>query len=65
MIKAGIFDLERTVQAYALGGNKTHWSDYSIDENNWDEEAYYADFDRWWDNLTENEQKRIYKLIFD
>jgi hypothetical protein len=56
-------------EAYKLGGVKTTWVDYSYPEpigdgEEWDTEKFYRDFDDWWINLPNTEQKRIYSAIF-
>lgn len=56
-------------EAYKLGGVKTTWMDYSYPEptddgDEWDTEKFYRDFDDWWINLPNTEQKRIYSAIF-
>lgn len=62
-------DLDETTEAYELGGVSKHWTEYTIenedddDEETFDEEAYYNDFNSWWDNLPFEEQKRIYEQI--
>lgn len=53
------FDLEQTTNAYHLGGKKTHWTDYSTGDDEWDEDSYYRDFNSWWDELPEDEKVRI------
>lgn len=53
------FDLEQTTNAYRLGGKKMHWTDYSIGNDEWDEDSYYRDFNSWWDELPEDEKVRI------
>ena len=57
------FDLDQTTKAYELGGKTTHWTDYTNGENSWDEDAYYADFDTWWNSLPVEERERIYGEI--
>lgn len=57
------FDLYETTEAYELGGVNKHWTDYTIEYDKWDEEAYYKDFNSWWSNLSFDEQKRIYNKI--
>ena len=57
------FDLDQTSKAYELGGKKTHWTDYSNGDADWDEESYYADFDAWWDGLPTEGKERIYRQL--
>lgn len=80
MISPNNFDLGNITEAYRLGGKNVHWSDYvydwyrnlseeeQMDEKNldicWDEDLFYADFDRWWNSLSENKQNEIYKIMF-
>ena len=56
-------DLDQTSKAYDLGGVGKHWTDYSNDEDGWDEDAYYSDFDKWWDSLSPQEKNRIYQAV--
>lgn len=63
MINSNFFDLEQTEKAYLLGGKKIHWTDYTIIDDEWDEDLYYADFDSWWNGLPFSEQSRIFKAI--
>ena len=57
------FDLNQTTLAYRLGGKDTHWTDYTINDDEWDEDKYYEDFDAWWDSLPESEREEITNLI--
>ena len=73
------FDLDQTAKAYELGGNTTHWSDYTHDwynklsaeeqlrdenlDNAWDVDAYYAACEEWWDHLTESKRLEIIKAM--
>ena len=56
-------------EAYKLGGLEKTWMDYSYSEptddgEEWDVDKFYHDFDDWWANLPDTEQKRIYSAIF-
>ena len=64
ILDAGLhFDLNQTVLAYRLGGVDKHWVDYTINDDEWDEDKYYDDFDKWWRNLSEDEREKIYEMI--
>ena len=56
-------DLDQTSKAYELGGVKKHWTDYSDNEDGWNEDAYYSDFDEWWNGLSPQEKNRIYQSV--
>lgn len=57
------FDLDQTTKAYGLAGVEKCWLDYAYDDGRegWDQDAYYADFDKWWVKLPKKEKERIYK----
>lgn len=70
------FSPEECERAYQSGGKDTKASDYEFDwyknlpseekydqENYWNEEAFYADFDKWWNDLPFPKKERIYKEI--
>lgn len=57
------FDLNQTTLAYHLGGVDRHWVDYKVNDNDFDEKKYYADFDAWWSSLDEKEREDICNLI--
>ena len=53
---------------YQEAGLSKSWVDYSFPDSDdpdeaWDQDAYYADFDRWWKNLPLQEKKRIHYQI--
>lgn len=61
-------DLDTTTRIYSEHGIARCWQDYSIPgatdpDNLWDQDRYYADFDRWWVNLPLQEKYRIYHQI--
>lgn len=59
--KAGhYFDLDQCERAYRLAKVNKTWHDYATTFEGWNEDAYYADFEKWWDNLSSQERKRIY-----
>ena len=63
-LKLGLgFDLNQTTLAYHLGGKHIHWTDYTIFDDEWDEDKYYEDFDAWWSSLSDGEREEICKLI--
>jgi hypothetical protein len=52
--------LDDTQKAYKLGGKEISWVDYAIEgTDTWDEEKYYADFDKWWTELPAEQQEKI------
>ena len=56
---------------YQQEGICKSWVDYSFADlsdpdapnDAWDQDRYYADFDRWWKNLPLQEKERIYYQI--
>lgn len=53
-------DIDDTEKAYELANLKINWIDYSIGNNSWDEDEYYKNFNKWWDNLSLDKKKEIY-----
>lgn len=68
--------LDQTEEAYAIGGVDKSWMDYSTGsddpDNAWDQDAYYADFEKWWLSLPletkidiHNQIRKNHESIFD
>lgn len=58
------FDLDECEKAYKFGGVNISWLDYTYpkptcEDGMWDMDKYYNDFDKWWKNLSQEEQKKI------
>ena len=53
---------------YHYSGLSKSWMDYSYPDAEdpdeaWDQDAYYADFDQWWEDLPLAEKQKLYNRI--
>lgn len=58
------FDLDTCMKIYSLLGIKKSWFDYSFgNDGEWDEDKFYSDFDKLWNELPAYRKNEIIKKI--